>query len=380
MLGTARLPKELLNKHDKHITLQIGKPILASEIAEYENPKDLSAYLRSRSYALEANIKVDRPQFRNANLKPVDEGCDNVVLVKELEKIREKSFLFSVSTYDCYFADYDDIPNLMHEIARQRELAFRAIGEGTGNNLDTDEFDKHYKHLILWDNAKQQLAGSYRLGIGSDIMDNLGQKGFYISTLFKIDASFETYLRKTIELGRSFVCVDYQREMLPLMLLFKGLASVIMKYKDMEHFIGPVSISSWYPKFYQSMIVEYVSTKHSAEGELTHAVLPMTPFVSDFLKVDKNVLLNHAMETVEKFDKFMFRLSNGNYRMPTLFKKYLKLNSKLLCFNVDPDFNDTLDGLLFLTFKDFPEEEIMPFFKDGSEEEKQQARERFGYC
>lgn len=380
ILGTARLPKELINKHDKHIALQIGKPILASEIAEYENPKELSAYLRSRSYALEANIKIDNPRFRNANLKPVDEGRDNAVLVQELEKIREKSFLFSVSTYDCFFADYEDIPNFMHEIARQRELAFRAIGEGTGSNLDTDEFDKHYKHLILWDNAKQQLAGSYRLGIGRDIMERFGQKGFYISTLFKIDASFEPYLRKTIELGRSFVCVDYQKEMLPLMLLFKGLASVILKYKDMDHFIGPVSISSWYPKFYQSMIAEYVSSRHSADGKLAHSVLPMTPFVPDFLKVDKDVLLNHAMESVEKFDKFMFRLSNGNYRMPTLFKKYLKLNSKLLCFNVDPDFNDTLDGLLFLTFKDFPEEEIMPFFKDSSEEEKQQARERFGYC
>lgn len=380
MLGTARLPRELVNKHDKHITFQIGKPILPSEIAEYENPNDLSAYLRSRSYALEANIKTEKPQFRNANLKTVDNGCDNALLIQELEKIREKSFLFSVSTYDCFFADYDDIPNLMHEIARQRELAFRAIGEGTGNNLDTDEFDKHYKHLILWDNAKQQLAGSYRLGIGRDIMERFGQKGFYISTLFKIDASFEPYLRKTIELGRSFVCVDYQKEMLPLMLLFKGLASVILKYKDMDHFIGPVSISSWYPKFYQSMIAEYVSSRHSADGKLAHSVLPMTPFVPDFLKVDKDVLLNHAMESVEKFDKFMFRLSNGNYRMPTLFKKYLKLNSKLLCFNVDPDFNDTLDGLLFLTFKDFPEEEIMPFFKDSSEEEKQQARERFGYC
>lgn len=380
MLGTARLPRELFNKHDKHIAFQIGKPILPSEIAEYENYNDLAAYLRSRSYALEANIKAEKPQFTSANLKPIDEGRENSLLMQELEKIREKSFLFSVSTYDCFFADYDDIPNLMHEIARQRELAFRAIGEGTGNNLDTDEFDKHYKHLILWDNAKQQLAGSYRLGIGSEIMECYGKKGFYISTLFNINASFEPYLRKTIELGRSFVCVDYQREMLPLMLLLKGLSSVILKYKDMDHFIGPVSISSWYPKFYQSMIVEYVTAKHSASGDLTHAVTSMTPFVADFNKVDKDVLLRNGMESVEKFDKFLFRLSNGSYRMPTLFKKYLKLNSKLLCFNVDPDFNDTLDGLLFLTFKDFPEEEIMPFFKDSTEEEKQQARERFGYC
>ena len=75
----------------------------------------------------------------------------------------------------------------------------------------------------------------------------------------------------------------------------------------------------------------------------------------------------------------MFRLSNGQYRLPTLFKKYLKLNAKFLCFNVDPDFNDTLDALLLLTFTDIPEDEVMPLFRDSSDEEKEIVRKRFGY-
>lgn len=380
MLGTARLPKEILNKHDQHIKIQIGKSITANEIAEYEKPEELAAYLRSRTYALEANMKTEEPKFNFADPKPIAEPRDTAVLVEELEKIREKSYLFSVTSFDCYFADYDEIPNLIHEIARQREIAFRAVGEGTGNSIDTDEFDKHYKHLILWDRNKQKLVGSYRLGFGNEIMEKYGVKGFYISTLFNIDPSFGEELKKTIELGRSIVCVDYQKEIFPLMLLLKGLLSVVIRYEDMEHFIGPVSISSWYPKFYQSMMVHYVTEKHRIDDKHATAVTPMTPFVSNFNKVDRDVLLARNMESVEKFDKFMFRLSNGSYRMPTLFKKYLKLNSKLLCFNVDPDFNDTLDGLLFLTFKDFPEDEIMAFYKDGEDEEKQIARKRFGYC
>ena len=106
----------------------------------------------------------------------------------------------------------------------------------------------------------------------------------------------------------------------------------------------------------------------------------MMPFASDFLKVDPEVLLGANMDSVDRFDKFMFRLSNGAYRIPTLFKKYLKLNAKVLCFNVDPDFNDTLDALLFLTFTDFPEDEVMPLFRDSSEEETRIVRERFGYA
>jgi putative hemolysin len=379
MLGTGRLTKELINKHDKCFNLQIGKPISPAEIETYEKPADLAAYLRSRSYALEANVKDEKPAVVNAKWAPIEPSRDRQLLIQELETIRENGLLFSAATYDCYLADYKEIPNLMHELARLREEAFRFIGEGTGKSLDTDEFDCHYKHLILWDNKKQQVAGAYRLGFGNEIMKEKGIRGFYISTLFGFDPAFGETLEKTIELGRSFVTVDYQREVLPLVLLLRGLAAVVIKHPEIEHFIGPVSISSWYPKFYQSMIVRYVTEKHPVNPELANMAKPTTPFHEDFLKVDADVLMKENMESIDKFDKFMFRLSNGEYRLPTLFKKYLKLNAKFLCFNVDPDFNDTLDALLFLTFTDFPENEVMPLFRDGTEEEQKEVRKRFGY-
>ncbi len=379
MLGTARLTRELANKRDQHVILQVGKPILPAEIETYGKPAELAAYLRSRSYALEANINTAQPETANEKWAPVEPACDKQLLIQELEKIREKAFLFSAATFECFLADHDDIPNLMHELGRLREEAFRFIGEGTGKSLDTDEFDPHYKHLILWDNKKQQVAGAYRLGFGNEIMNKKGMDGFYVSTLFKFDESFGETLKKTIELGRSFVTVEYQREVLPLVLLLRGLAVVVTKNPEIKHFIGPVSISSWYPKFYQSLIVKYVTEKHPVNGELAHVASPTTPFHPDFLKVDSDVLMKDYMDSVDKFDKFMFRLSNGSYRMPTLFKKYLKLNAKFLCFNVDPDFNDTLDALLFLTFTDFPEDEVMPLFRDATPEEQQLVRERFGY-
>lgn len=379
MLGTARLTRELANKRDQHVILQVGKPILPAEIETYAKPAELAAYLRSRSYALEANINTAQPETANEKWAPIEPACDKQLLIQELEAIREKAFIFSAATFECFLADHDDIPNLMHELGRLREEAFRFIGEGTGKSLDTDEFDLYYKHLILWDHKKQQVAGAYRLGFGDEIMNKKGMKGFYVSTLFKFDESFGETLKKTIELGRSFVTVEYQREVLPLVLLLRGLAVVVTKNPEIKHFIGPVSISSWYPKFYQSMIVKYVTEKHPVNGELAHVASPTTPFHPDFLKVDPDVLMKDYMDSIDKFDKFMFRLSNGSYRMPTLFKKYLKLNAKFLCFNVDPDFNDTLDALLFLTFTDFPEDEVMPLFRDATAEEQQLVRERFGY-
>ena len=379
MLGTARLTKELINKHDSCFKLQIGKPVLTSEIKLYENPKDLAAYLRSRSYALEANIPTKNAEQKVVKQVEIEAPTNLTSMLAELEAIRQKSFLYSVSNFDCYLADYKDIPNLMHEIARLREETFRAIGEGTGKSLDQDEFDTHFKQMILWDKVNQKIAGCYRLGIGSEIVPKYGIKGFYTSTLVNIDESFSNQLSLTIELGRSFVALDYQKEVLPLMLLLRGLAVVVVRNPEIKHFIGPVSISAWYPKFYLSLITHFVSENHYAEGDLQGKVTPKSPFVPDFLKVDADVLLQHYMSGVDKFDKFLFRLSDGEYRLPTLFKKYLKLNAKLLCFNVDPDFNNTLDAILFLTFNEFPEDEVMPLFRDSSEEVKEIVRKRFGY-
>ena len=377
ILGTFRLVKELLNKRNKKLIIKIGKPILQSEVAQYETPEALAAYLKNRSYALQANISQETKKFRSRVSDPIDPPFRPSDLARELRAIRKKSLLFTTADFECYLADYDKIPHVMHEMGRRREEAFRAVGEGTGKSIDTDNYDTYYKHLILWDTKEQTIAGGYRIGIGDEIYEKYGARGFYVDSLFNIDPKFEPYLKETIELGRSFVSVDYQKDILPLLLLLKGLMETIMRYPKMNYFIGPVSISSWYPKFYQSLMVYYVTTKHTNE-EMSKLFHPKTPFVPNFNKCDIEVLMEKNMETVDKFDRYILKLSNGDYRMPTLFKKYLKINSKFLCFNVDPDFNDTLDGLLLLKFAEYPKEELDMMLKDIPEEKRPAYYKRFG--
>ena len=205
MLGTARLTRELINKHDTNFILQIGKPISPEEVALYDKPQDLAAYLRSRSYALEANVKKEQAPTINENWAPVEAPRDRQLLIQELEAIREKGFLFSASSYECYLANYDDIPNLMHELGRLREEAFRFIGEGTGKSLDTDEFDKHYKHLILWDSKKQQVAGAYRLGFGNEIMRDKGVKGFSQPVMRRFPLVSHDNMLQIVQYGTGFI-------------------------------------------------------------------------------------------------------------------------------------------------------------------------------
>ena len=377
MLGTVRLVKELLNKRNKKIIMKIGKPILPTEVSQYETPEALAAYLKNRSYALQANISQETKRFRSRVSDPIDPPFRPSDLARELNAIRDKSLLFTTADFECYLADYDKIPHVMHEMGRRREEAFRAVGEGTGKSIDTDNYDTYYKHLILWDTKEQTIAGGYRIGIGDEIYEKYGVHGFYVDSLFNIDSQFEPYLKETIELGRSFVSIDYQKDILPLMLLLKGLMETIMRFPNMSYFIGPVSISSWYPKFYQSLMVYYVTTKHTNE-DMSKLFHPKTPFTPNFNKCDIGVLMEKNMETVDKFDRYIMKLSNGDYRMPTLFKKYLKINSKFLCFNVDPDFNDTLDGLLLLKFTDYPKDELDMMLKDMLEEKRPAYYKRFG--
>ena len=383
MLRTLNLPNELFNKKGKTIPMRIGKPIMPNELAEYNTIEHLGGYLRSRVYAMEA-------EFNNANeelmkppelVTPISLPRDKKAVVKEFDRLKNGGKkLFEVSNYQCYLAEYDEIPVAMIELGRRREEAFRATGEGSNQAIDVDDYDKYYKHLILWDAKRKRIAGGYRLGIGQEIFEKYeGIEGFYTSSLFTYNPSFESTLRTTIELGRSFVSLEYQKEALPLMLLLKGLMHSLMRYPDAEYFIGPVSISNSYPKFYQSLMVYYLENKYSASLP-ENAALPTTPFEPDYLKLNPKDLLRRKMDNFEKFDRFLMRLSDNTYRMPTLVKKYMKVNARIIAFNVDPLFNYSLDGLIILRIKDYPRAEILSMTKDiDNPTERESILNRFGY-
>lgn len=380
-LRTLRLPRELFNKQGVNVPVRIGKPIGPSEIAEYKDILDLRGYLRSRVYALQGElddankrlVQVSGPEQPYAVAKMEDE------VTRELEANKDK-MLFDVASYQGYLLEYDDIPVLIHEIGRCREEAFRRIGEGTNQALDTDEYDKYYKHLIVWDNNKKKLVGGYRFGIGEEIFERHGgTKGFYTNYLFDYKEGLSDVLKETIELGRSFVAVEYQKENLPLMLLFKGIMHTMVKYPRAKYLIGPVSISNSYPRFYQSLMVYYLSKKYSTTIGKGN-VGPRTPFEYDFLKVNPDMLIANKMETFEKFDRFLLRLSDGKYKFPTLVKKYVKLGARIFCFNVDPLFNYCLDALIILQLDQVPKSEIEMLIKEITDEtERNKIFSRFGY-
>ncbi|MBK9015008.1 MAG: GNAT family N-acetyltransferase [Saprospiraceae bacterium] len=171
----------------------------------------------------------------------------------------------------------------MQEIGRLRELTFRVVGEGTGKTRDLDEYDLYYRQLILWDRESKQIAGGYRMGIGDEIFERYGAAGFYISSLFKIKEGFHPYMKKSVELGRSFIVPDHQRKRLPLFLLWKGILYFLLKNPRFSYLYGPVSISKYYSNLSRGVIVAYIK-KYFYNNELAHFLKPRKPFK---VKVDK---------------------------------------------------------------------------------------------
>ncbi len=302
-------------------------------------------------------------QGENSSYVPIASSPDIALIEEELLRHRSE-MLFEIEPLECYLFSYEQIPNLMKEIAIRREEAFRAVGEGTGKELDTDSFDSYYKHLVLWNKSTKSLVGAYRIGLGREIMEQHGgMRGFYITTLFNFKEEFSPVLADTIELGRSFVSLSHQKDTIALLLLIKGILYVTIKYPEYKYLLGPVSISSWYPMRYRSLMVYYLRKYHNSP-QYSPMVSAKSPFETDFGGENPEELLAGKSTNLEMFDRFLLRQSENKYRLPSLLKKYLKLGAKIIEFNVDPDFNYCVDGLIMLTLSDVAVDDIDSLTKE----------------
>ena len=366
-LRTVMLSREMLNKRGTNVKVRIGQPIDPEEISALE-PEAAGRYLRSRSYALQAQCISSEGAARHEWAQPVAPQADPALIRAEADAIPADKILFETGDYRMYLLRSSESPVLMDELYRLREETFRAVGEGTGQSVDTDKYDDYYYQLILWNIPNGEIAGAYRLGDCREIVERIGVDGIYSASLYIYKKAAEPVLRKCIELGRSFVARKYQKEINPLRLLLAGIATATLRMPEAEYFLGPVSISNDYPVFYKSLAVHYLSREFPLEDG-TLIVEPTHPFVSDFMAVNPDdLLLTLPKGDITKFDHLLATLSDGKYHLPVLVRKYFSCSAKLACFNVDPDFSDSLDGLILLRLSDFPRNTIRSIMRGMTDE------------
>lgn len=260
-------------------------------------------------------------------------------MAREVRSLTSNQVLYTSGQYSVGIARRDQVPTIVEEIGRLRELSFRAVGEGTGHAKDLDEFDNWYMHLFVWDEASQQILGAYRIGLTDVIIRQRGLHGLYTSTLFDYSERFFDGLGPALEMGRSFVRTEYQRSSRVLAFLWRGIGRLISLRPRYSQLFGPVSVSSHYTEASRQLIAKYLLTE-DYRHPLHDQVRPLRP-------VDTSRVQNEAVAAdIKPLVRRVSEIEADGKTVPTLVREYVKLGGRFCAFSIDPDFGDALDGLV----------------------------------
>ncbi|MDY6277338.1 MAG: GNAT family N-acetyltransferase [Bacteroidales bacterium] len=290
---------------------------------------------------------------------------------------------------EIYVVTWEQAPNVLREVGRLREIAFRAGGGGTGEELDLDRFDYDpvygYRQLVLWSPEEEQIIGGYRYVPCSNAVFNIeGQPIITSAHMFNYSKKFlKHYLPYSIELGRSFVSVDYQstrlgsKSIYALDNLFDGLGALTLLYPDVKYFFGKMTIYPDYPREALDMILVFLRKYFPDHQKLASVAIPVKP--------------EHPQKYLHLFRgktyKEGYRILNSEIRamglnIPPLVNSYMNLSPsmKYLGTGINDEFADVYDSGILVSFEDlYPEKKqryIDTFIKNGWERIKQALKKK----
>ena len=370
-LRTLMLCHEVLNKRGKTFPITIGSALSATRLKELTDLDTYHNYLRATvDYLRDCREKPVRSYAdiaqQQGDMSDIVAPVSREALRAEVEGLAPEYKLFDHGeNYAIYLAPSAAIPNMMHEIGRQREITFRAIGEGSMNPIDTDRYDEYYRQLFIWDKAAGALVGAYRMGFGAEIMDKYGLDGFYTHSLFRYDDDMGDMLRQSIELGRSFIVSDYQRKPTSLLMLWRGIFHTLFVSLDYRYMIGPVTISGEFQRSSKTIILTHLS-QHYFDHEMAAHVHPRTGAEGIDAPIDPELI--EKMDNITLIDKIVSDIEKDERCIPVLVKKYLQLGGRIIGYNVDHDFCDALDALMVFDIEQANEQKMQMVIRELDDE------------
>ncbi len=355
---SALLPREIKRDIRTLHQVQVGRPISANRLEMLPDDAALCDFLRLSSMMLRypgtaANQISENPR----PMVDIDTPIAPELLQKELDSLpQEEHLLYTHKStgLQIYTAKGSEIPNMLHEIGVQREITFRAVGEGSGFACDKDDYDLYYDHLIMWDPAKRQLAGAYRMGRTDEIVTSRGSTGIYNAEFFTLGNDFVNHVKGGLEMGRAFITAPYQKHPASLDTLWMGIGRFVVKHPQYRYLYGTVSVSSDYTVRSRALIYEYLKC-HCMNKELAKHVTAKTPPKDMDLFSEDAQLLPTAMGDLRILSSMISDLEPDGRSIPVLLRQYLRLGGEMISFNVDSEFGDTLDCLVLVDLARAPE-------------------------
>lgn len=356
---SALLAREIKRDRRTLHQVHVGKPIPASRLAMLETDQALIDFLRLSSMMLRypagaANKAADKAPREMA---PIDNPVSPELLQAEIDSLNpEEHLLYTHSStgLQIYTALGRDIPNLLKEIGVQREITFRAVGEGSGTACDTDEYDLFYDHLIMWDPAEHRIAGAYRMGRTDEIVKSRGVTGIYNSEFFSLGNEFVNHVKNGLEMGRAFITAPYQKHPASLDTLWMGIGRFVMKYPQYRLLYGTVSVSSDYSVRSRALIYEYLKCHCMNKKLAEHVEAKTPPSGMDLLSEDAR-LLPTGLADLRLLSAMVSDMEDDGRSIPVLLRQYLRLGGEMISFNVDDEFGSTFDCLVLVDLTKAPD-------------------------
>jgi putative hemolysin len=356
-LRSTFLLQEFLLQQGRTIEVRVGSEISGKLLTDLAGDRETIEYLRWRTYLLARRSRPEkswsvamRSKISEKVQEPVAPVEPSEFLEEELKRLPHSRCLVENSELAVFLVQSNEAPRMLLELGRLREITFRQAGEGTGKRRDLDRFDRYYWHVLLWNKTKRELVGAYRAGDTANILAAHGIKGLYTSTLFRFDERIFEKLGPALELGRSFVRPEYQRQYAPLLLLWKGIARLLAAHTDTPVLFGAVSISNDYNKASREMIYRFFEARMQ-EDELAGMIEPRRPFRPVALRPWDCNAMCHALRDLDDLSQPITDVETDGKGLPILLRQYAKIGGRLVGFNVDRKFSNVLDGLVVVDLR-----------------------------
>jgi len=356
-MRTLLLLQEFLQQSGKRVGVRVGNLIPADSVASLSSEEEATEYLRWRTYLLgqrgRRGVRLPeavRSVWPRRPMAPIAPPLPKELLACDVNALPPERCLAKNGELTVYAAQAAEIPHLLQEIGRLREVTFRQAGEGTGRRTDLDRFDQHYWHLFLWNSVKAEPIGAYRVANTAEVLPRAGQNGLYTGTLFRYDERFFETLGPALELGRSFVRVEYQRQHLPLLQLWRGIGRFVISQPRTPVLFGVVSISNTYNRVSRELIYSFFEARKQND-ELAGMVEPRQPFRPGRPRGGDCRTVMCVLRDLEELSGPIADVEADGKGLPILLKQYARIGGRLLGFNLDRRFSDVLDGLMMVDLR-----------------------------
>ena len=357
-LRTAWLMNEFLGQRGKKVEVRVGSAVPPLVLEAMSDDRSATRYLRWRTYLLGQRRKRNAIAAATLPLvaalkkeEPVAEAVAPELLLRDVDRLSPGQCIEKGRDFRVYCAEAAEVPHLMQELGRLREISFRAAGEGCGRARDLDGFDAHYKHLLLWSEERRELVGGYRMGRTDEILPGSGVSGLYTSTLFDYERRFFDQLGPALELGRSFIRPEYQKQYAPLLALWKGIGRYLAAHPEIAVLFGAVSISKQYSRASREMIFRFFQARDGG-NRLAEWVRPRQPFRPNWTLFPEDGDACRMVRDPEQLTGPITDVETDRKGMPVLLRHYVRLGGRMLSFNVDRKFSNVLDGLVMVDLRE----------------------------